>query len=230
MLCTLLTVGFSLPMMGLPALGGIFFPGNGIWEIPIDVQETSTISEPSLGADVTVYRDSYGVPHIYGTSEEDVMFAFGYCQAQDRLFMMEMARRVTRGQMSEIMGESMLQTDRYNLAMLKDYYSVQTYLAIVEGAKTDPEMADILKQLGRFTDGVNNFIGHESVLPLEFQLLGIGMEPWSIVDTLSMAKYMAEDLTWRMTDLYNYLVYNEIGLTAFNYFAGHPRPYQEPVT
>ncbi|RLD75287.1 MAG: hypothetical protein DRJ15_17205, partial [Bacteroidetes bacterium] len=151
-------------------------------------------------------------------------------QAQDRLFMMEMARRVTRGQMSEIMGESMLETDRYNLAMLKDYYSVQTYSAIVEGAKTDPEMADILKQLGRFTDGVNYFIGHESVLPLEFQLLGIGMEPWSIVDTLSMAKYMAEDLTWRMTDLYNYLVYNEIGLTAFNYFAGHPRPYQEPVT
>ncbi|MHA1612705.1 MAG: penicillin acylase family protein [Promethearchaeota archaeon] len=229
-ICTILIVGFSLPMLGLPALGGIFFPGDGIWEIPIDVQDTQTISDASLGADVFVYRDSYGVPHIYGTIEEDVMFALGYCQAQDRLFMMEMARRMTRGQMSEIMGESMLETDRYNLAMLKDYYSVQTYLALVEGAETDHEMADILTQLQRFTDGVNFFISHESVLPLEFQLLGIGMEPWSIVDTLSMAKYMAEDLTWGMDDLYNYMVYDEIGLTAFNYFAGHPRPYQEPVT
>ncbi len=230
LLCTLLTVGFSLPMMGLPALGGIFFPGDGVWEIPIDVQETLTISEASLSADVTVYRDSYGVPHIYGTNESDVMFALGYCQAQDRLFMMEMARRMTRGQMSSIMGDSMLETDRLNLAMLKEHYSVQTYLALVEGAKTDPELEDVLLQLQRFTDGVNFFIDYESILPLEFQLLGIGMDHWSIVDTLSMAKYMAEDLTWGMDDLYNYMVYDEIGLTAFNYFAGHPRPYQEPVT
>ncbi|MHA1675485.1 MAG: penicillin acylase family protein [Promethearchaeota archaeon] len=229
-LCTLLLVGFSLPMLGLPALGGIFFPGDGVWEIPMDVQETSTISDASLGADVTVYRDSYGIPHIYGTIEADVMFALGYCQAQDRLFMMEMARRLTRGQMSAIMGDSMLETDRLNLAMLKDHYSVQTYLALVEGAKTDPELEDVLLQLQRFTDGVNYFIDHESILPLEFQLLGIGMDHWSIVDTLSMAKYMAEDLTWDMGDLYNYMVYDEIGLTAFNYFAGHPRPYQEPVT
>ena len=230
LLCTLLTVGFSLPMLGLPPLGGIFFPGDGIWEIPVDVQETSTISEPSLSADVMVYRDSYGVPHIYGTNESDVIFALGYCQAQDRLFMMEMARRLTRGQMSAIMGDSMLETDRYNLAMLKDYYSVQTYLALVEGAQTDPELAEILLQLQRFTDGVNYFINHVSILPLEFQLLGIGMDPWSIVDTLSMAKYMAEDLTWGLDDLYNYLVYEEIGLAAFNYFQGHPRPYQIPVT
>lgn len=228
-ICVGLVVGFSIPLLGLPPLGSLFFPGNGIWEIPVEVDNSEIISDPSLEDEVTIYRDNFGVPHIYASSEVDAMFALGICHGQDRLFMMEMARRLTRGQMSAIMGESMIDSDKYNLAMLKDYYSVATYEALVEGAESDPELATVLLLLQRYTAGVNSYIDNAKTLPLEFNLLGISMEHWTIVDTISMGKYMAEDLTWSLEDLYNYVVYEKIGIDAYNYFRENPRPYQIPI-
>ncbi|MFM2135136.1 MAG: hypothetical protein RL021_536, partial [Bacteroidota bacterium] len=66
-----------------------------------------------LSAPVTVYHDDYGVPHIYGQNETDTYRAFGYLVAQERLFQMEMIRRVSSGRLSEILGSSMLEVDRF---------------------------------------------------------------------------------------------------------------------
>ena len=56
---------------------------------------------------VEAYFDQYGVPHIYGENEEDVFRALGYIHAQDRLFQMEMLRRVSAGRLCEILGSSL---------------------------------------------------------------------------------------------------------------------------
>ncbi|MFM9028693.1 MAG: penicillin acylase family protein, partial [Bacteroidota bacterium] len=66
-----------------------------------------------LKSKVTVYHDPYGVPHIYGSEETDVYRAFGYLVAQERLFQMEMIRRVSSGRLSEVLGGSMIDVDRF---------------------------------------------------------------------------------------------------------------------
>src|SRR4051812_22662595 len=71
-----------------------------------------TIKAPGLSADVQVIRDSWGVPHIYAQSTDDLFFAQGYVMAQDRLWQMEMWRRAAEGRLAEVVGESALARDR----------------------------------------------------------------------------------------------------------------------
>lgn len=76
-------------------------------------QINGTISLPGLKSNVEVYRDSYGVPHIYADSTHDLFFAQGYVHAQDRFWQMEFWRRIGAGRLSEVLGDGTLDTDRF---------------------------------------------------------------------------------------------------------------------
>ena len=66
---------------------------------------------PGLKDNVEIIRDSYGMPHIYAQTDEDAYFALGFCMAQDRLFHMDVVRRIVRGRLSEILGEKLISAD-----------------------------------------------------------------------------------------------------------------------
>ena len=70
------------------------------------------LSLSGLNKPVTVKYDSYGIPHIYAENESDAYFALGYLQAQERLFQMEMLRRVATGTLSEILGDEFVSVDK----------------------------------------------------------------------------------------------------------------------
>src|SRR5262245_62763424 len=76
-------------------------------------QIDGTVRVPGLRADVKVLRDSWGVPHIYAESTDDLFFTQGYVMAQDRLWQMDIWRRAAEGRMSEIVGSAGLSRDRY---------------------------------------------------------------------------------------------------------------------
>jgi penicillin amidase len=65
-----------------------------------------------LKAPVRVFRDEWGVPHIYAANRHDLFFAQGFVQAQDRLWQMETNRRVGAGRLSEVIGPEALETDK----------------------------------------------------------------------------------------------------------------------
>jgi penicillin amidase len=71
------------------------------------------IALQGLGAPVEVLRDRHGIPHIYAASLEDAHFALGFVHAQDRLWQMEMNRRIGSGTLAEILGPAALDTDRF---------------------------------------------------------------------------------------------------------------------
>jgi penicillin amidase len=71
-----------------------------------------TIALPSLRAEVRVVRDTWGVPHIYAQSSDDLFFAQGFVMAQDRLWQMEMWRRAGEGRLAQILGPSAAARDR----------------------------------------------------------------------------------------------------------------------
>src|SRR5438477_8661986 len=68
---------------------------------------------PGLRERVEVLRDRWGVPHIYAKNQDDLFFAQGVIAAQDRLFQMDMWRRVGVGETAEVLGPSALEGDRF---------------------------------------------------------------------------------------------------------------------
>ena len=145
------------------------------------------VAAAGLKADVQVTRDSWGVPHIYAGSEEDLVCAQGFVAAQDRLWQMEIWRRTAEGRLAEIYGESAVGRDR--IARLLKY----------RGPFDDKEFIAYHPQARRlmeaFVKGVNAYIAASANRPpVEFVLTGIKPEPWT-VETLLLRQVTFGDAT-----------------------------------
>jgi penicillin amidase len=150
--------------------------------LPMPVSE-GELRVPGLKEAVTVYRDRWGVPHIYAANERDLLLAQGFVQAQDRLWQMEANRRIAAGRLSEIFGEKTLEMDKLlrSLGFMRAAHD--------EVSTCDDATMEILRS---FSAGVNAFIeSQRNRLPLEFRLLGINPEPWKPEDSIGWAKFMA---------------------------------------
>ena len=143
-----------------------------------------------LGGQVDVQRDRYGIPHIFAKSLEDAVFGLGFVHAQDRLWQMELNRRLAAGRMAEILGPAALETDRF-LRTLGVRRAAEANLRQIE-----PETR---KLLAAYAAGVNAFLATDPVLPIEFILTGAHPEPWTAIDSAAWIKMMAWDLggNWR---------------------------------
>lgn len=136
---------------------------------------------------IVIARDSHGVPHVNAASELDLAFGLGYAHAQDRLWQMEMNRRIGSGRVSEVLGTAGLGFDRY-FRTLGFTHRAKTALAALP-----PEATAILES---YANGVNSFVdNHRGALPPEFLLTGVSPEPWSPVDSLVWQKMMWLDLS-----------------------------------
>jgi penicillin amidase len=87
--------------------------GGLMYLYSLQPQYSGRLKLTGLQDEVEVIFDPYGIPHIYGQNETDVYFALGYVHAQERLFQMEMMRRITAGRLSEILGEKLIKTDKF---------------------------------------------------------------------------------------------------------------------
>jgi len=150
-------------------------------------QMDGTASLPGLQHEVTVERDEWGVPHIRAGSLEDLEEAQGYVMAQDRLWQMDLLRRVARGELSEILGSTTLAID-------KDFRTLGFSRAAERDlAQMDAEPRKLMEAYAR---GVNRFIEeHQDRLPLEFTLLRYKPLPWQPSDALAISGYMYRTLT-----------------------------------
>ncbi len=146
-----------------------------------------TISVPGLQKDVVVERDLWGVPHIRASSVEDLVEAQGYVVAQDRLWQMDLLRRVARGQLSEILGPATLEID-------KEYRTLGfSRAAERDVSQMEPSSRALMEAYAR---GINRFIEqHREQLPIEFALLKYKPQPWQPSDSLVIAGYMYQTLT-----------------------------------
>ena len=227
-LTIILIVIFSVPLLGIPPLGNLLLPGNGVWNVPGDVPTAERLNIEGLRDEVTVIRDEWGVPHIYATYEEDMFFVQGYCQAQDRLFQMDMLRRQVRGKLSEILGNDYLSTDKFMLATGMETWAKNTVniLQEMQGNGT----INIVPKIERYVDGINYFINtHKQKLPLEYYLIGFEPTEWTKVDSMCIVQLMAWDLTWNYNDLYRYQNLALLGKDNYTELFGLPYPYQIPI-
>lgn len=153
-------------------------------------QVEGVVAAPGLSAPVDIVRDAYGIPHIFAASAGDAAYALGFAHAQDRLWQMEMNRRVGAGRLAEILGPAALDTDRF-LRTLGVRRAAEANLAALD--------AQTRTLLDSYAEGVNAFLARRPVLPLEFLLTGARPEPWTPIDSIVWVKMMAWDLggNWR---------------------------------
>jgi penicillin G amidase len=139
-----------------------------------------------LNNDVTVYRDSRGMPHIYAKDEHDLYFSVGYIMAQDRLWQMDLIRRATRGTLSEVLGIKLKETDKFLRCLQMTAKSKE----IIKN-----EDKTTLAYMQSFADGVNAFIASAGKkLPPEFRILSYKPDPWQLEDICNIVGYMGWDL------------------------------------
>jgi penicillin G amidase len=142
-----------------------------------------------LSAAVEIVRDRWGIPHISAREPLDAYFGQGFCHAQDRLWQMELTRRLTAGRLSEVFGKQALDVDRF-----------QRRLGLHRAAEREwrTAEADLRDVLRAYAAGVNACLDGlvaSKKLPPEFVLARFQPEPWQPVDTLGFARYLAYSQT-----------------------------------
>ena len=105
----------------------------------------------NLNNEVEVIYDDYGVPHIYAENELDAQRTLGYVHAQDRLWQMELIRRIAAGRLSEMFGEKLIKTDQFFSGLGIEEASFETIKELDKNSEA--------YQLAiAYLDGVNQFI------------------------------------------------------------------------
>lgn len=144
------------------------------------------ITLEGLEGPVEIRRDRWGVPHVSATSERDLWFAQGFCHGQDRLWQLELYRRVARGRVAEMAGHSGLASDRFLLTL------GIARAAEAEVAALEPEVRAALEALAA---GINAAAETAAAPPFELQLLRMRFEPWSPADSLAAHKLLSFGLS-----------------------------------
>ncbi len=175
-----------------------------------------------LSAPVTVFRDSMGIPHIYASNEEDLYRTVGYVMAQDRMWQMDLMRRITTGRLSEVLDPGLVEADQLFRAL---DFPKKSRMVI---AQTDPA---ILRCVEAFTNGVNQYITqNQKKLPFEFTMLAYKPEPWEMEHSFNLIGYMAWDLSsgWN-TDMSLYKIQQLVPDTLFRELLPDMTVHQIPV-
>lgn len=137
----------------------------------------------NIQEEVTVHYDDYGIPHIYAQNEVDAFTALGFVHAQDRLWQMELMRRIAPSRLSEVFGDATVDTDRFFAATGIDEASEATVKNLDKNSKSY-----ILAQA--YIDGINQFV-EQGATPIEFYLTGIDKTKFVIKDMYNIFGYMA---------------------------------------
>jgi penicillin amidase len=150
-------------------------------------QIDGNITLQGIGGAIDIVRDAEGIPHIYAKSVDDAHFALGFVHAQDRLWQLELNRRIAAGRMAEILGPKAVDADRF-LRTLGVRRNAEAILAGLE-----PETRAALEAYAR---GVNAYLDNrKGPLPPEFIITGAPAPAhWQPVDSIGWQTMMAWDL------------------------------------
>ncbi|WP_444997364.1 penicillin acylase family protein [Aliikangiella sp. IMCC44359] len=143
------------------------------------------ISVEHISSNTSIKRDKNGVTYINAKTDNDVFFAMGFSHAQDRLWQLELQKRMSQGRLSEIFGKSAVKLDIY-IRTLGIYQNAESSWNALS-----PEAQE---SLNYYALGINEFIRQQKPLPIEFTLLGIEPDSWKPTDSLAWIKMFSLNL------------------------------------
>ena len=193
-----------------------------------------TATLKGINQQTTVYFDNYGVPHIYANNQKDAMTTLGYVHAQDRLWQMELMRRIAPGRLAEIFGTPALKTDKFFVGIGIDESSAIAVSKLDKNSQT-------FVLANAYLDGINQYL-EEGKTPVEFTLLGIKKEKFTLKDVynifgfMSFSFAMAQKTDPLLTDirdrfgmkyLKDFNITGELGTKQLKSFNGNYNEYSE---
>lgn len=183
---------------------GCLIGGSWWWLCLAWPKTRGTLSIAGLHDVVKVLRDKYGIPSIYAKNIHDLFFAQGYIHAQDRLWQMDLQRRMGLGRLSEFLGKTSLENDRYVRTLGIHRSALQDMHAINDETRA---------VLDAYTMGVNAYINsHQKGLPLEYRILRVKPLAWEPVHTLVWLKMMQ----WYLNENWNSALLREKLASSLN--------------
>lgn len=188
----------ALPQ-ALPMLQPFIDPVNGIGGTVLSKGLPQGRLESPYGNAIVVW-DAYAIPHVYAESPEAAAYALGWVQASQRLFQMDLYRRVAQGNLSSLVGEAGVEND----ILVNKLGMPQAIRGAWERILGDPRLQDLAQVLQAYARGVNDYMVHAleaNLLPVEYRVLGTKPYPWSPVDSLALAKLLTLMLAWDRDDL-----------------------------
>lgn len=188
-----------LALLTALVLLGAAAAGVWVWRRALP-QERGTLHVPGLRATVEVVRDRWGVPHIFASSDADAYFALGWAMAQDRLFQMDLMRRVAQGRLAELFGPPAVGIDRLFRTMDLPGIGDRMYRA------ARPEARAALQSLTAGANAYLNDLGDD--LPPEYTVLRTRPAPFRPQDFVAVVGFMTWKLNpaWRLDPLYERIV------------------------
>lgn len=146
-------------------------------------QYEGEVAIKNISKNTEVYFDEYGIPHIYADNQKDAQVVLGYVHAQDRLWQMELMRRIAAGRLSELFGNKVSKTDKFFAA-----------LGIDENSENAVSQLDKNSQsyilANAYLDGINQYLKNGKT-PIEFTLLGIEKKPFTLKDVYNIFGFMS---------------------------------------
>lgn len=146
-------------------------------------QYEGEVAIKNISKTTEVYFDEYGIPHIYADNQKDAQVVLGYVHAQDRLWQMELMRRIASGRLSELFGNKVSKTDKFFAA-----------LGINENSEKAVAQLDKNSQsyilANAYLDGINQYLENGKT-PVEFTLLGLEKKPFTLKDVYNIFGFMS---------------------------------------
>ncbi len=156
---------------------------------------TKPMKLAGLQAAAQVSRDVYGIAHVQAGNDHDLYFLQGYVHAQDRLFQMDVSRRTASGTLAELLGPAQLPGD-VELRTIGIRRAAERSLQVIS--------AQARAAIDAYADGVNAYVATLRQLPPEYQQLEISkFQPWTALDTMTVAKSLTFGLSFGLDDIQN---------------------------
>lgn len=157
----------------------------GLWYFTnsLKPQYSGNLKLQGLSDKVEVYYDTYGIPHIYAQNQADAYRSLGYIHAQDRLWQMEVIKRIAPGHLSEIFGKNLIETDKFFASMGLEKAADKTI------ASLDKNTAQY-KLTQSYLEGINQFIDLGPT-PVEYYITGTKKQHFDIHDVYNVFGYMS---------------------------------------
>ncbi|MFC7134476.1 MULTISPECIES: penicillin acylase family protein [Salinibaculum] len=169
---------------------GLTAPFSGSAWDAVDQPDGITVENPY--GEATVTYDDRGVPTIEAENERALAYATGYVQARDRLFQMDLTRRLMGGRLAAAFGEQAVESDRFHRRMGFEDAAEATWRRL-NGTEHG-------EKLSAYSSGVNHYV-ETRPLPLEFELNGYEPARWTPVDTLLVGQQISWGLSGSFADL-----------------------------
>ncbi len=160
------------------------------------VQDQNVAGTESPEPGLTIVRDQYDVPHIYGQTRSEVMFGAGYAGAEDRLFLMDVLRHASEGTLASFAGgsasnrqmdETQWSIAPYTQQDLQSQIDAAPRLYGAQGARLVQDGQDYVAGINAYIQKAQNPLFTAQLMPSEYVALGTLPQPWHLTDVIAEA-------------------------------------------